>query len=68
MQAASPPPPEANLAYKSKGEESSGVILMIAHLVNDVEKETQVMRLEEEDAQGDSWLMPRTSSQQIPRP
>jgi len=51
--AAPPPPPEANLAYKNKGEESSGVIQMIDTLVNDVEKENQVMKLEEEDAQDD---------------
>jgi predicted nucleic acid-binding Zn-ribbon protein len=51
--AAPPPPPEANLAYKTKGEESSGVIQMIDNLVNDVEKENQVMKLEEEDAQDD---------------
>merc|ERR1712166_905516 len=51
--AAPPPPPAANLAYKTKGEESSGVIQMIDNLVNDVEKENQVMKLEEEDAQDD---------------
>jgi len=51
--AAPPPPPEANLAYKTKGEESSGVIVMIDTLINDVEKENQVMKLEEEDAQSD---------------
>ena len=51
--AAPPPPPAANLAYKKKGEESSGVIAMIDNLVNDVEKENQVMKLEEEDAQDD---------------
>jgi len=53
VQAAPPPPPAANLAYKAKGEESSGVIAMIDNLVNDVEKENQVMKLEEEDAQDD---------------
>ena len=51
--AAPPPPPAANLAYKTKGEESSGVIQMIDTLINDVEKENQVMKLEEEDAQDD---------------
>ena len=51
--AAPPPPPAANLAYKAKGEESSGVIQMIDTLINDVEKENQVMKLEEEDAQSD---------------
>merc|ERR1711957_636257 len=50
---APPPPPAADLAYKAKGEESSGVIQMIDTLVNDVEKENQVMKLEEEDAQSD---------------
>merc|ERR1712070_1131371 len=51
--AAPPPPPEANLAYQKKGEESAGVIQMIDNLINDVEKENQVMELEEKDAQGD---------------
>merc|ERR1719152_421690 len=48
-----PPPPAADLAYKTKGEESSGVIRLIDLLVNDVEKENQVMTLDEEDAQKD---------------
>merc|ERR1719399_2542402 len=51
--AAPPPPPAADLAYKTKGEESSGVIRMIDLLVNDVEKEIQESKLEEKDAQGD---------------
>jgi len=51
--AAPPPPPAADLAYKTKGEESSGVIRMIDLLVNDVEKELTEMKLEEKDAQGD---------------
>jgi hypothetical protein len=51
--AAPPPPPEANLAYQKKGEESSGVIRLIDMIINDVEKENQVMELEEKDAQGD---------------
>merc|ERR1711957_968089 len=38
-QVAPPPPPEANLAYKKSGGESSGVIQMIDTLINDVEKE-----------------------------
>jgi len=53
QRAAPPPPPAANLAYKTKGEESSGVITMIDTLINDVEKENQVMKLEEDDAQDD---------------
>merc|ERR1711920_1147406 len=51
--AAPPPPPEADLAYKTKGEESSGVIVMIDTLINDVEKDMQEAELEEKDAQGD---------------
>jgi len=51
--AAPPPPPAADLAYKTKGEESSGVIRMIDMLVSDVEKDMQESKLEEKDAQGD---------------
>merc|ERR1719240_1509467 len=51
--AAPPPPPAADLAYKTKGEESAGVITMIDTLVNDVEKEMQEAALEEKDAQSD---------------
>jgi len=46
-----PPPPAADLGYKKKGEESSGVIRMIDIIINDVTKETQVMELEEKDGQ-----------------
>merc|ERR1719271_979090 len=46
-QAAPPPPPGANLAYKKSGEESNGVIAMIDLLVADVDKENQVMEVEE---------------------
>merc|ERR1719388_278904 len=53
LSAAPPPPPEANLAYQKKGEESSGVIRLINLLINDVEKDIQVMELEEKDAQKD---------------
>jgi septal ring factor EnvC (AmiA/AmiB activator) len=51
--AAPPPPPAANLAYKKKGEESNGVIQMIKTIIADVEKEIQVAKLEEKDAQRD---------------
>jgi len=51
--AAPPPPPAADMAYKTKGEESGGVIAMIDTLVNDVEKEMLEAKLEEKDAQGD---------------
>jgi len=50
---APPPPPEANLAYKTKTEESSGVIRLIDNLVNDVETEMQQAELEEKDGQSD---------------
>jgi hypothetical protein len=48
-----PPPPAADMAYKTKGEESSGVIRLIDNIINDVEKENQIMDLEEKDAQKD---------------
>ena len=38
---------------QTKGDDSSGVIQMIHNLVNDVEKENQVMKLEEGDNQDD---------------
>merc|ERR1740138_262101 len=50
---APPPPPEANLAYKKSGEESGGVIAMIDLLVADIDKENQIMEVEEKDAQKD---------------
>merc|ERR1719247_3204116 len=50
-QVAPPPPPEANLAYKKSGEESGGVIAMIDLLVADIDKENQVMEVDEKDAQ-----------------
>merc|ERR1719378_449672 len=61
--AAPPPPPEANLAYQKKGEESSGVIRLIDMIINDVEKENQVMELEEKDAQGDYEKFMKDSSE-----
>merc|ERR1719353_2473925 len=48
-----PPPPDADLSYKTKGEESGGVIAMIDTLVNDVEREMQEAKLEETNAQVD---------------
>merc|ERR1719221_1010689 len=48
---APPPPPEANLAYKKSGESSNGVLAMIDLLVADLDKEIQVMEVEEKDAQ-----------------
>merc|ERR1719375_2349312 len=51
--AAPPPPPEANLAYKKSGEDSNGVIAMIDLLVADIDKENQIMEVDEKDAQSD---------------
>merc|ERR1719253_1211507 len=50
---APPPPPEANLAYKKKGEESSGVIAMIDLIVKDLDKEILEMEMTEKEAQKD---------------
>jgi len=44
---APPPPPEANLAYKKKGEASSGVIAMIDLIVKDLDKEILEMEMTE---------------------
>ena len=41
------------MPYKKKGEESNGVIQMIKTIIADVDKEIQVMQLEEKDAQKD---------------
>merc|ERR1719240_2487884 len=49
--AAPPPPPEANLAYKKSGEESGGVIAMIDLLVADIDKDNQIMEVDEKDGQ-----------------
>merc|ERR1719356_2062373 len=49
--AAPPPPPEANLAYKKSGESSNGVIAMIDLLIADLDKDNQIMEVEEKDAQ-----------------
>lgn len=51
--AAPPPPPAANLAYKKSGEESGGVIAMIDLLVADIDKDNQIMEVDEKDAQKD---------------
>merc|ERR1719181_546253 len=53
LHAAPPAAPEANLAYKTKGEESSGVIRLLDNLINDVETEMQQAELEEKDGQSD---------------
>jgi len=50
---APPPPPEANLAYKKSGEAGGGVIAMIDLLVADIDKEVQIMEVDEKDAQKD---------------
>jgi len=48
-----PPPPEADLAYKKKGEEGTGVIAMIDLLIGDLEKEITTAKVDEKDAQAD---------------
>jgi len=48
-----PPPPEADLAYKKKGEEGTGVIAMIDLLIGDLEKEITEAKVDEKDAQED---------------
>jgi len=50
---APPPPPEADLAYKKKGEEGTGVIAMIDLLIGDLEKEITESKVDEKDAQAD---------------
>jgi predicted nucleic acid-binding Zn-ribbon protein len=50
---APPPPPEADLAYKKKGEEGTGVIAMIDLLIGDLEKEITEAKVDEKDAQED---------------
>merc|ERR1719443_2687210 len=50
---APPPSPEANLSYKKSGEESGGVIAMIDLLVADIDKDNQIMEVDEKDAQSD---------------
>merc|ERR1719502_987491 len=53
MQAAPPPPPEADLAYKKSSGESNGVISMIDILIGDLDKEMQTSEVTEKDAQAD---------------
>lgn len=48
-----PPPPAADLAYKTKSSASNGVLTMLDTIVNDVEKENQIMTLTENDSQKD---------------
>jgi len=51
--AAPPPAPEADLAYKTKAADSNGVLTMLDTIINDVEKENQIMDLTEKDSQKD---------------
>merc|ERR1719409_700617 len=43
--------PEADLSFKKKGEEGTGVITMLNLLIADTEKSNQIMEVEEKDAQ-----------------
>merc|ERR1719356_2368278 len=60
---APPPPPEANLAYKKSGESSNGVIAMIDLLIADLDKDNQIMEVEEKDAQKDYETFMEDSSE-----
>jgi len=51
--AAPPPAPEADLAYKTKAADSNGVLTMLDTIINDVEKENQIMDQTEKDSQKD---------------
>merc|ERR1719272_517248 len=53
LEAAPPPAPEANLAYKKSGNESGGVMAMIDLLVADLDKDIQTSKVDEKDAQSD---------------
>merc|ERR1719157_5212 len=53
LEAAPPPAPEANLAYKKGGSESGGVMAMIDLLVADLDKDIQTSKVDEKDAQSD---------------
>merc|ERR1719439_552204 len=48
---APPPPPEADLAYKKKGQEGTGVIAMIDLLKADLEKQITEMEVTEKNSQ-----------------
>merc|ERR1719480_175890 len=60
---APPPPPEANLAYKKSGESSNGVIAMIDLLVADIDKDNQIMEVDEKDAQKEYEVFMSDSSE-----
>lgn len=45
--------PEADMSFKKKGEESTGVITMIDMLIADVSKDNQILELEEKEAQSE---------------
>merc|ERR1719379_1388556 len=49
--AAPPPPPPAVEAYKTKGEESGGVIAMMDSMIADLDKEMQTAEIDEKNAQ-----------------
>jgi hypothetical protein len=53
QQGAPPPPPETWGAYTKKGEENTGVTAMLDMMVADLDKEIQVMTVDEKDAQAE---------------
>jgi chromosome segregation ATPase len=50
---APPPPPKADLAFKKSTQSSNGVIAMIDLLIADLDKDNQIMEVEEKDAQAE---------------
>merc|ERR1719424_1695689 len=48
---APPPPPKADLAFKKSTQSSNGVIAMIDLLIADLDKDNQIMEVDEKDAQ-----------------
>lgn len=57
------PPPAAPGAYKSKSEESGGVIAMIDMMIKDLEKEMTVAKTDEKNAQEDYEQMMSDSAE-----
>jgi len=50
---APPPPPKADLAFKKSTQSSNGVIAMIDLLIADLDKDNQIMEVDEKDAQAE---------------
>jgi len=61
-QVAPPPAPESFGAYSKSSEEGGGVIAMIDLLVKDLDKEMQVAKVDEDDAQADYETLMKESA------